>query len=76
MRGCRFRLKTRILALERPEGQTSAVYLHPGDVIKVIDDPSNGDALIDVEWSGRTVMMFYRDLLENGEQVSDAAGDV
>ena len=55
MRGCRFRLKTRILALERPEGQTSAVYLHPGDVIKVIDNPSNGDALIDVEWSGRVV---------------------
>jgi hypothetical protein len=76
MPGCRFRLKARTLALERPDGQTKAVYIQPGEVITVKNGPSNGDALIDVEWSGRILMMFYQDLLAHGERVSDAAGNV
>ena len=46
-----WRLKTLTLALERPDDQTRVVLIQPGDIVTVKDDPSDGDALNDVEWA-------------------------
>jgi len=70
--GQRFRLSDRVLALERPTGDTRAFYIERGETITVKHLPGDGDLLIDVVWSGRTVMMFRRELLEQGERVMNA----
>jgi hypothetical protein len=70
--GQRFRLRDRVLALERPLGETRAFYIQPGETLTIRNLPDDGDLLIDVVWSGRTVMIFRRDLLEHGERVMNA----
>ncbi|HTW65215.1 MAG TPA: hypothetical protein VME17_11390 [Bryobacteraceae bacterium] len=70
--GQQFRIRDRVLALERPNGETTAFYIPAGAIVKVKHLPRNGDLLVDVLWSGRTVMIFCRELLEYGERVMNA----
>jgi hypothetical protein len=73
--GDRFRLDARLLALERPDGEAKVVYMRPGEIVTVKDQPSDQDVLVDVLWTGRTVMMFRRDLLEHGQRVMNAGAE-
>jgi len=77
----RYRLTTPTLAIsgrDRPVTKYSVRLLGsttelvpPGAVLRVIDDPLYGNRLIDVEWEGRTVMMFTTDIRERCEQLND-----
>jgi hypothetical protein len=73
--GERFIVSDRILALERPDGETKALYIQPGDMVTVRYLPSDDDLLIDVLWSGRIVAVFRRDLLANGQRAMQAGTD-
>jgi len=83
MPGQRYLLKTPTLAIASQDRQrrplkysirllgSTTELIPPGAVLKVIDGPLYGNRLIDVEWDGRTVMMFTTDIRERCEQLDD-----
>ena len=64
VRGKRYRLNTPTLAIVKIEGQQSPVTVPSGSVVKVVDGPLNDNRLVDVNWEGKTVMMFTTDIRE------------
>ncbi len=40
-----------------------------GAVLRVIDDPLYGNRLVNVDWEGKTVMMFTADIRERCERL-------
>ena len=56
------------LALILEDGHHVAHTIPIGALINVTDDAFNGKSLVDVEWSGRTVMMFAQDLRARTER--------
>ena len=86
MPGERYLLKTATLAIAGQDGQArpvtkysvrllgSSTELIPlGAVVRVIDGPLHGNRLVDVEWDGKTVMMFTTDIRERCELLGDDA---
>ena len=70
MRGYQYRMTTPTIAIERPD-DLKILQIPMGTSVTVVDD-STGSILVDVEWNGRRVMMFTRDLLERAERVASA----
>jgi len=64
IRGQRYRLNTPTLAIVEIDGQHSPVTVPNGAVVKVVDGPLDGNRLVDVNWDGKTVMMFTTDIRE------------
>jgi hypothetical protein len=73
MRGFHFRMTTPTLAIERPD-DVEILQVPSGTSVTVISDPVPDSILVDVDWNGRRVMMFTRDLLERAERVPERAG--
>ena len=70
----KYRLTTPMLAMFRDNGQHVARMAPEGAVINIVDGkPFDGERLMEVEWDGRIVMMFTRDLRESAEKWSEAA---
>jgi hypothetical protein len=82
--GERYVLKTPTLAIASQEAQNrpvtkysirllgSSTELIPlGAVVRVIDGRLDGNRLVDVDWEGKTVMMFTTDLRERCERLDD-----
>jgi len=53
-------------------GSTAQLIPH-GAIVKLIDGSLDGNRLVDVEWEGKTVMMFTTDIRERCERVNDDA---
>jgi hypothetical protein len=73
MRGYHFRMTTPTLAIERPD-DVKILQIPVGTSVTVVGDPGADSILVDVEWDGRRVMMFTRDLLERAERIHERAG--
>ena len=73
MRGQRYRIRTPTLAIMDHDGHKIPIMVPVGSEITVVDGPLDGNRLLDVEWAGKTVMMFTTDIRERGEQLD---GDV
>ena len=73
MRGQRYRMKTATLAIMVHDGQNISVTVPLGSEIEIVGGPLDGERLVDVQWEGRTVMMFTIDIRERGERL-EAAG--
>ncbi len=84
MPGERYLLKSPTLAIASQDAQCrpvtkysvrllgSSTELIPlGAVLRVIDGPLDGNRLVDVDWEGRTVMMFTTDIRERCERLAD-----
>ena len=84
MPGERYVLKSPTLAIAGQDAQNrpltkysvrllgSSTELIPlGAVVRVIDGPLDGNRLVDVDWEGKTVMMFTMDILERCERLDD-----
>lgn len=69
IRGQRFRMKTPTLAIMAHDGQNTPITIPVGAVVEVVDGPLDGNRLLDVQWNGKTVMMFTTDIRERGERV-------
>jgi hypothetical protein len=69
MRGQRYRMKTPTLAITANDDQNTPITIPRGDVVEVVDGPLDGDRLLDVQWDGKTVMMFTTDIRERGERL-------
>jgi hypothetical protein len=68
VRGQRFRIRTPTVAIE----QHSRLSKIPANAtVTVLGEPSDGTSVIDVEWEGRVVRMFTRDLRERCEPIPD-----
>jgi hypothetical protein len=80
--GDRYLLKTPTLAIASQDAQNrpvtkysvrllgSSTELIPlGAVLRVIDGSLDGNKLVDVDWEGRTVMMFTTDIRERCERL-------
>jgi len=67
MVGQRYRLNTSTLAIVNGDGQHSPVTVPAGSIVEVVAGPLDGNRLIDVEWEGKTLMMFTIDIRERGE---------
>ena len=67
----KYRITTPILAMFRENGHHVARTVPEGAMVMVVDGkPFDGERLMDVEWDGRIVMMFTRDLRESTEKWS------
>jgi hypothetical protein len=76
MKGERYRVDTPTLAiLSLPNGKRIAQTVPKGAVVTVVNGPLDGTRLVDVEWDGKTVMMFTIDLRERGTLISQASAD-
>ena len=69
----RFQFFVPTLAIVQIDGHNTVKYVPMGNIVTVKNGPLNGDRLVDVEWNGRTVMMFASDLRERASQVQVAA---
>ena len=69
----RFQLFIPTLAIVQIDGHHTTMYVPTGDVVMVTNGPLNGARLVDVEWKGRTAMMFASDLRERAELVLEAS---
>ncbi len=69
MRGQSYRLKTPTLAILEQDGSRLPMMVPRDGIVKVTAGPLDGNRLVDVEWDGRTLMMFTIDLRERGEPV-------
>lgn len=66
-----FRLNTATIALFFEEGRQVARTVPQGAVVQV--NTLEGDKLVEVEWEGRTILMFAQDIRSRGERVTGAA---
>ena len=71
MRGKCFRIKTPTVAIERRDDETRLLQVPSNAAVTVIGGLADSNRLVDVEWDGRTVMMFTRDLLERCEPIPE-----
>jgi hypothetical protein len=69
MRGQRFRIQTPTLAILSQDGHRIPITIPQGATIEVIDGPLDGNRLVDVNWEGKTLMMFTIDLRERGARI-------
>ena len=69
----RFQMLISTLAIVVIDAHNTVMYVPMGDIVTVSHGPLNGGRLVDVEWNGRTVMMFASDLRERASLVQEAA---
>ena len=69
MCGQRFKIKSPTVGLERPEQHTHLLHIPAGSSVKVVSEPSGADRVVSVDWNGRAIVMFARDLVERGEPI-------
>jgi len=60
----RYRLNTPTLGVFNQDGEKRPITIPPGAVVKVMNNPLDGNHLIDVKWDGKTIMMFTTDIRE------------
>jgi hypothetical protein len=81
MRGQRYRMKTPAVAIAAHDTQKTSTsssdnlsftMIPVGAEIEVVG-PVDGNALLDVRWEGKSVMMFTNDIRARGERI-DGAG--
>ena len=71
MRGQRSRINSPTLAIDGP-GEATILCVPDGSAVTVLGETSDGNQLVRVDWDGRTVLMFARDLVERGERILEA----
>jgi hypothetical protein len=89
MPGERYLLKTPTLAITSQDEQyrpvtkysvkllgSTAQLVPLGAVVKLIDGSLDGNRLVDVEWEGKTIMMFTTDIRERCERLNDDAPQI
>jgi len=69
----RFRIKTPTLAIVEVDGQKTTMYVQTGEIVTVVNGPLDGMRLVDVDWNGRTAMMFTTDLRERADLIQETA---
>lgn len=67
-----YRLKIPTLAIMSHAGQNLPITIPQGGMVVVVNGPLDGTRLVDVEWEGKTVMMFPTDVRERGERINAA----
>ena len=68
--GTRFRLKTETLGIDTVDGKRVAVPVPTGAIIEITLDGSRPGGLVGVRWDGRALMMFFEDIRNRGEAVT------
>ena len=68
MAGFRYQLSSDSLAIST-NGKTHAVTVPASSVVTVTSGPFDGIRLVDVEWEGKTLMMFTSDLRGHGHKL-------
>jgi hypothetical protein len=69
----RFRITIPIIAIVMENGLHTTLYTKAGDVVAVLRGPLDGTRLVEVQWDGRTALMFTIELREHAELISEAA---
>jgi hypothetical protein len=68
--GKRFRLKVATLAIDTSGGKRIAITVPDGAIIEVADAPRPENCwMLDVRWSGKTLLMFVEDVQDRGEEI-------
>jgi len=71
MRTIQFRISTPTVGIDRPGSGATLLHIPAGSAVKVIGELPNADSLVAVEWNGRKVLMFARDLRDRAEPISE-----
>lgn len=66
-----YRIKTPTMAILSTDGHRVIVTVPVNVVIRISQDPREGDRLIDVVWNNKNYMMFTQDLRERAEPIDD-----
>ena len=58
----KYRLKDACFGIESIGGKRHSIYIPEGEVVTVVDGPLDGLRMVEVDWNGRTVLLFTADL--------------
>ena len=67
-----FRVKQTTFAILSVDGVRVSITLPINATIVLIAGPLDGNRLVDVEWEGKTVLMFTQDMRDRCEPVVEA----
>jgi hypothetical protein len=73
--GRQFRLGRDTLAFDLVDGKPRAIIIPVGEIIKALSWLTNGDAMVDVRWGGRTVATFAVDVNVRGTEIADRTAE-
>ena len=67
-----YHLKEPVLCIHSEDGagRRIPILLPVGAIVKFLNGPLDGIRLVDVEWEGKTVMMFTADLRDRATLIS------
>jgi hypothetical protein len=61
-----YRINKAVLSIHSADGQRMPLVIPVGAWVVVENGPLDGTRMVDVNWDGKTVMMFTADLRERG----------
>jgi hypothetical protein len=68
-----YRLNQAILSIHsEPDGNRSAIMIPAGSRVTVVNGPLDGQRMVDVLWTEKTVMIFTVDLRARGTLIGSA----
>jgi hypothetical protein len=73
LRRIRFRTTSTTFGIIDDEEHRGTLVIPAGAVFSVIEEPTDGDRLVDIFWEGRRLLMFTQDLRLRAERLSDTA---
>ena len=63
----RVRLKSATIAVMSAEEEKVVLRIPKDSVVETMSTPKDGDRMVDVQWEGKSLMMFVDDLKRHGE---------
>ena len=72
----RYRLKEACFGIESIAGKRHSMYIPEGEVVTVVNGPLDGLRMVEIDWNGRTVLLFTADLRLLGLLVSETERSV
>lgn len=67
--GERYVLRSEILGIVLESNPRTTVSIPKGAIVTVLADPVDGQRMVDVEWNGKTLMVFAQDLRDRADRV-------
>ena len=70
--GQRYRLKNSTLAIMKNGGRHTPFTVPGGGIVQVVPGPFDENRMVEVEWEGKTLLVFPSDLRERSEPIDEA----
>ena len=66
----KYKLRSEILGIVLEANPRTTVTIPGNAIVTILAEPVDGKRMVDVDWNGKTVMIFARDLRERADRVT------